>query len=107
MRHLLFVCSRNRLRSPTAEAVFQNYPGLEVDSAGLADDADVPLSEEQVQWADTIIVMEEIHRTRLNRKFKRLLGGKRIAVLDIPDRYQFMDLELIRLLKSKCAPYLP
>ena len=39
LRRVLFLCSRNRLRSPTAEQVFGTWPNLEVDSAGLADDA--------------------------------------------------------------------
>jgi predicted protein tyrosine phosphatase len=107
MKHLLFICSQNKLRSPTAEAIFADYPGVDVDSAGLNNDAVVPLSSEQIEWADVVIVMEKEHRTRLNRKFKRELGGKRIAVLDIPDNYEYMDEELIRLLKQRCLPYLP
>jgi predicted protein tyrosine phosphatase len=54
MKHLLFICSQNKLRSPTAEAVFAAVPGIDVDSAGLNDDAIVPLSPEQVEWADMI-----------------------------------------------------
>jgi predicted protein tyrosine phosphatase len=107
MRKLLFLCSQNKLRSPTAEAIFANHPGIEVDSAGLNNDAVVPLSDEQVRWADTIIVMESAHRNRLNRKFRKSLSGKRIAVLGIPDNYEYMDEELIRLLRLRCAPYLP
>jgi predicted protein tyrosine phosphatase len=107
MRRLLFLCSQNKLRSPTAEAIFANYEGIEVDSAGLNNDAEVPLSEEQVEWADIIIVMEKAHRNRLNKKFKHVLAGKRIAVLGIPDEYDFMDEELIRILKLRCRPYLP
>ena len=91
MKRLLFLCSQNRLRSPTAEKVFSEYSGIEVDSAGLNNDAVVPLSDEQVEWADLIIVMEKSHRNRLNRKFKHVLSGKRIAVLNIPDEYDFMD----------------
>lgn len=78
-----------------------------MDSAGLNNDAEVPLSEEQVEWADIIIVMEKTHRNRLNKKFKHVLAGKRIAVLGIPDDYDFMDEELIRILKLRCRPYLP
>lgn len=107
MRRLLFICSQNKLRSPTAEAIFAEHPGIEVDSAGLNHDAIVPLSHEQLLWADTIIVMERTHRTRLSRNFSKSLSGKRIAVLGIPDDYDYMDAELIRLLKSKCRPYLP
>ncbi|WP_375471140.1 hypothetical protein [uncultured Nostoc sp.] len=35
MKKLLFICSQNKLRSPTAEAVFSEYEGLETDSASL------------------------------------------------------------------------
>ncbi len=106
LKHLLFICSRNKLRSPTAEEIFRNHPGIDVDSAGLATDAEATLSFEQIEWADIIIVMEIVHKTRLNRRFGKHLNGKRIAVLGIPDKYPFMDEELIRLLKTKCAPYL-
>ena len=107
MKHLLFLCSKNKLRSPTAESVFADHPGIEVDSAGISNDAEIIVSEEQLEWADVILVMEKSHRSKLNQKFPRALGRKRIAVLNIPDNYDFMDEELIRILKSKCAPYLP
>lgn len=106
-KRILFICSQNKLRSPTAETVFADHPTIEVDSAGLNKDAEVPLSEEQILWADLIIVMEKSHRNRLNRKFKKSLAGKRIAVLEIPDQYDFMDPTLIALLKSRCASYIP
>ena len=61
MARALFLCSRNRLRSPTAEAVFAAWPGVETDSAGLAPDADTRLSAEQLEWADIVFVMERAH----------------------------------------------
>ena len=106
MKRVLFLCSRNKLRSPTAEAIFSGHPGVEVDSAGLGRDAVVPLSPEQIAWADIILVMEESHRSRLTRDFRAELAGKRVAVLGIPDDYDFMDPELVRLLERRCAPYL-
>lgn len=106
-KRLLFLCSRNRLRSPTAEAIFSDHPGVEVDSAGLNPDADVLLSEEQIEWADLILVMEPVHRDRLNRNFGRALAGKRIVVLNIRDDYDYMDPALISLLESRCSQYLP
>jgi predicted protein tyrosine phosphatase len=106
-RRILFLCSQNKLRSPTGEAVFAGHPTVEVDSAGLNNDAEVPLSDEQVEWADLILVMETVHRNRLNRKFGKSLAGKRIAVLNIPDDYDYMDPVLIDLLKKRCAPYIP
>ena len=106
MPRLLFVCSQHKLRSPTAEAVFRGRAGIEVDSAGLNHDAVVPLSVEQLEWADVVLVMETTHRNRLARRFKHHLKGKRVAVLGIPDEYDFMDPELIRLLEARCRPYL-
>ncbi len=106
-KNILFLCSQNKLRSPTAEAIFADHPAIDVDSAGLNNDAEVPLTEEQIRWADLIIVMEKTHRNRLNRKFKNVLAGKRIAVLDIPDEYDYMDPSLIALLKTRCASYIP
>ena len=105
-KRLLFLCSRNRLRSPTAETVFAGYPGVEVDSAGLSPDAELRLSAEQVEWADVIFVMEDVHRQRLNKAFGNLLAGKRVVVLGIPDEFEYMDPVLAEMLKVRCAPYL-
>jgi protein-tyrosine-phosphatase len=68
MMNVLFVCSANRLRSPTAEQVFSAWPGVETDSAGISSGADVLLSSEQVDWADVIFVMEKTHRSKLARR---------------------------------------
>ena len=106
MTCVLFICSRNRLRSPTAEQVFARWPGVEADSAGLAPDADVALSAEQVEWADIIFVMEKSHRVKLNVKFKRQLAGKRVVCLDIADDYAFMQAELVALLERKVGRHL-
>ena len=104
--NILFLCSRNRLRSPTAERVFARYEGVETDSAGLAPDADVMLSSEQLHWADLIVVMEKAHRSKLNRSFSRHLKGARVVCLDIPDDYEFMQPELVELLEKRMARYL-
>ena len=106
MRHLLFICSQNKLRSPTADAVLAGVPDIDVDSAGLNNDAIVPLSPEQVEWADLIFVMEKEHRDKLTRKFKRHLNRQRVIVLRIPDNYQYMDPALVELLKIKVTPFL-
>ena len=106
MIRALFICARNRLRSPTAEQVFTTWPGVETDSAGLSPDAETPLSPEQVDWADIIFVMERSHRTKLSRGFRKYLNGKRIICLDIPDDYSFMQPELIALLEAKAARFL-
>lgn len=105
-RRVLFLCSRHRLRGPTAEQVFSSWPHLEVDSAGLADDADVVLSAEQLDWAEIIVVMEASHRRRLQARHRTRLKGKRVVCLDIPDNYAFMQAELVALLLKKAGPLL-
>jgi predicted protein tyrosine phosphatase len=104
---VLFVCSQNRLRSPTAEQVFSRRQDLEVDSAGTNHDADNPLTAELVAWADVIFVMEKAHRSKLQRPFRASLGGRRVICLGIPDDYVFMQPELIRLLEIKVSRHLP
>lgn len=106
MPRLLFLCSRNRLRSPTSAEVFADEPGLEVDSAGLSPDAVVPVTPEQIEWADLIFVVESSHRRRLNERFARHLRGKRVVVLNIPDDYAFMDPALVELLQNKVRRHL-
>lgn len=106
VRKIPFLCSQNKLRSPTAEQVFSTWESVECESAGLAPDAAVSVSAEQIEWADTIVVMEKSHRDKLGRKFRPYLKNKRVIVLGIPDEYDFMDPELIALLKAKAPRFL-
>ena len=103
---LLFVCSEIRLRSPTAEVVFSDYDGVEAIGAGTNSDAETTVSGDLVEWADVILVMEKSHRNKLSKKYKELLRDKRLVCLDIPDNYQYMQPELIALLKSKVPRYI-
>lgn len=105
--NVLFVCSANRLRSPTAEQVFSTWPGIETDSAGVSAGATVPLSSEQIEWADVIFVMEKAHRNKMSRRFRSALNRKRVVCLDIPDDYEFMDPSLVRILETKVGRFLP
>jgi len=106
MKHVLFVCSRNRLRSPTAENVFCDHPNAEVASAGTNHDADTPLTADLVAWADIIFVMERSHRAKVSSRFRCELKDTQVVCLDIPDKFAFMDAELIRILKAKVTRYL-
>lgn len=107
MANVLFICSQNKLRSPTAEQVFAEWPGIETSSAGLNNDAENPVTPELLQWADIIFVMETTHRSKLSSRFKPHLGRARVVCLDIPDDYGFMDTDLVRLLHSKVPRHLP
>lgn len=102
----LFICSRNRLRSPTAEQLFCAWPGVQTDSAGLAPDAEVQLSAEHVEWAELVFVMERVHQRRLQQRFGAQLKGRRVICLAIPDDYDYMQPELIELLERKVGSYL-
>ena len=98
MRHVLFVCSRNQLRSPTAEQVFCKWLGIEVASAGLDKSSREQVTPELLEWADVIFVMEKAHRNKLANKFRAYLKRQRVICLNIPDEYPYMDPRLVRLL---------
>ncbi len=106
MKHVLFLCSRNRRRSPTAERVFAAWPGVETASAGLAPDAEEVLTAEALEGVDLVLVMERAHRARLQRRFGAHLGAARVACLDIPDDYAFLDPALVALLEARAGPHL-
>ena len=106
MTNVLFICSANKLRSPTAEAVFGKYDGIEIESAGMDRGAPVEISSDLVEWADMIFVMEKKHRQKLSSKFKSYLKNKRVVCLDIPDDYEYMDVDLVKILEKKVAPLL-
>ena len=103
--NILFVCSKNRLRSPTAEAVFSAYDGIDAIGCGTNTDSETPVSGDLIEWADIIFVMEFSHKNKLSQKFRDILKGKKLICLDIPDNYGRMDAELIRILKRKVSMY--
>lgn len=104
--NVLFVCSRNRRRSPTAEAIYANVPGMDVRSAGVSTDAENPVSLEDIQWADCIFAMEQIHLQKLRNMFQGAMGAKRCFVLGIADDYTAMQPELVELLRMRIDPIL-
>ena len=101
--NLLFICSENRLRSPTGEEVFSEYENINAIGAGTNKDAETPVSGDLIEWANIIFVMERSHRNKVSKKFKDLLKGKKMVCLDIPDEYDRMDPVLIKLLKLKVS----
>ncbi len=105
--HLLFVCSRARRRSATAEEIFDGTGSYEAVAAGTAADADVPIDADLLAWADLVFVMEPIHRERLSQRFPEATRHKKLVVLSIPDRYERMSPELIRQLRKRVGRTLP
>jgi len=104
--NILFICSRNQWRSPTAENIYKDRQGMQVRSAGTANSARVRVSEKMLQWADLIFVMEKKHKTRIAEKFPSICSQKEIVILDIADEYQYMDDELIELISGSVEPHL-
>jgi predicted protein tyrosine phosphatase len=99
-RNILFVCSKNQWRSPTAETLYRKQPNLSVRSAGTSSSARRHLNADDVQWADVIFVMEDKHLSRMRAEHGHLLTDKLVHVLDIPDEYKYMAPELVELLQS-------
>jgi len=104
---LLFLCGRNRRRSPTAEQIFGGLPGLQVLSAGLSPESACQVDAEMLDWADLVLVMERSHQQRLTRMFGSALANKRVVCLGILDDYGFLDEELVRLLRQRSARHVP
>ena len=104
--HILFVCGRNQLRSPTAEAIYRRDPRLEVRSAGVSPSSPQRVTEKGLRWASLVLVMERKHAARIREQFSQLDELPPIKSLDIPDEYQFMDPELITLIRDRVEPIL-
>lgn len=104
---LLFVCTGNRDRSPTAEDLFRNSKDYEARSAGTHSFAVQRITQELIDWADKIYVMSELedgHLTHLEQHFD--LKDKAVIDLDIPDRYERGSQELISLLSARISRHL-
>ncbi|MCO8123557.1 protein tyrosine phosphatase [Stieleria sp. TO1_6] len=104
--NVLFVCSKNQWRSPTAEAVYRDDPRVAVRSRGTATSARQTIHAIDLAWADLVLVMEDKHRHRLLADYPGETRFLPIEVLHIPDDYQFMDPELIELIRSSADPFI-
>jgi predicted protein tyrosine phosphatase len=104
--NLLFICSKNQWRSPTAEALFKNHPVHKAHSAGTSEKARIRVNEKMLLWADVVFVMERRHKQLLKERFPLALDGKTLIVMEIMDDYQFGDEELVEILKEKLSEYL-
>ena len=98
---ILFVCGRNQWRSPTAEAIYRRDPRVEVRSAGVSPSSRRRVTEKDLAWADLVLVMERKHAARLKGQFDVLPP---IESLEIPDEFQYMDPELVVLLRERVEP---
>jgi predicted protein tyrosine phosphatase len=105
-RRVLFVCEGNLHRSPTAQRLYARTAGVEAKSAGLSPLARVQLTGELVEWADVVIVMQRRLVKALRRRFGASLGDREVIDLNVADDYQFMQPELLALLRERLEPLL-
>lgn len=98
---LLFVCTINRMRSATAHKIYEEDDRFEVKSAGTDKTANTVLTEELLHWADSVVVMEKHHRNHIRKHFPEVYKNKKIVCLYIPDEYDYMQTELIAILRHK------
>lgn len=101
MKNILFICGQNKLRSPTAEAVFGSKPDWNVRSAGLKNNSELQIGADDIEWADYIFVMESAHKKKVQEKFRKILNKQKVISLEIADNYEYMDEGLISLLEAK------
>lgn len=104
---LLFICTNNVCRSPTAEDLFKNSNKFEAKSAGIHPFATQHINQRLIDWTDEIFVMsekEDRHLTYLQENFD--LKDKKVYDLEVSDIYPRGDPRLIEILKSKLSKYL-
>jgi len=106
MKNLLFICSRNKWRSLTAEKIYKNNRDFNVKSAGTENSARIKVNSQLLVWADIIFVMEKHHKEKLVQNFPQETGNKQIIILEIHDIYKYMDKELIEEIRDAVAGYL-
>jgi predicted protein tyrosine phosphatase len=102
---ILFVCTANRERSPTAEMVFRDVPGWEVKSAGTNPDATERVTQGLIDWADRIVVMESRHLERLVEVDRQ--SFRKTLVLGIEDIYYRCSPLLVGLLINRIGALFP
>ena len=101
LKNVLFVYTGNKDPSSTSKRIHVDQPDMEVKSAGTSHYAATPVTKELIIWSDIIVVMEKYHRNLLKNRFYSSLIGKEMIVLDIQDEYDYMQEDLIDLIKQK------
>jgi predicted protein tyrosine phosphatase len=96
--HILFVCGRNKWRSPTAVQIYKSDPRVIVKSAGMSGKSAHQVSKSDLEWADLILVMEQKYKSRLLSQLCDEVRLPPIECLEIPDEYEYMDKELQALI---------
>ena len=103
---MLVLCHYNMTRSATAERLFCKRGDLDVRSAGTSPDALARVNTLMLDWADVIFIMDDLQRRSLATMFPDHPALQRLVCLDIPDRFTFLEPELIKLLEERVPKHL-
>lgn len=103
---ILFVCSINKMRSYTAEKIYEKFDQYQIRSRGTENGARVKITAGDIGWADMIFTMEKRHTNRIRKKFKEEVSEKKIITLFIEDVYDPMEPALIEELRRKLSRYI-
>ena len=98
--NILVVCGRNKKRSRTAEYIFKNDNHFNIRSAGLSPKSDRKISENDLNWADLIFVMDTGQRAKILGLYRHM-DLPEIEILNIADDYEFMEEELVEMLRNR------
>ena len=103
---VLTVCSGGVLRSPTAAVLLTQPPyNFNTRSCGTEEYALIPITEELVYWADEIVVAAYGHLDKVEAMIKQAYiedeSQPLVHVLDIPDDFDYMDPEMILIMREK------
>lgn len=98
--HILVVCSRNRKRSRTAEYIFKNDSRFSIRSVGLREKSEKRITDKDILWANLILTMEDGHKNWIMGLYRHLELPP-IEVLGIDDDYEYLDPDLIEMLKDR------
>lgn len=105
-KRVLFVCRENRVRSATAEIMYGTRPDLEVRSAGVAEYAAVPLTQEIFDWADEVFVFSKWQQRLVQGRHQSSTGDKQVVCLNVPDRFEYKSPKLVKKITDRLEPYL-
>ena len=101
--NILVICGRNKKRSRTAEHIFKNDNRFSIRSAGLSPKSERKISENDLNWADLVLVMETEQRSKIRDLYCHMELPV-IEIMHIPDDFEFLDEELIEILTEKINP---
>lgn len=101
-KKVLTVCSAGLLRSATLQNVLIKEYGYNVRNCGTIEPyALIPISEALVQWADEIVFVDKDAYNDVENDLINLDVINKCYILDIPDRYEFNNKELVKICKEQ------